>query len=159
MKHQKPARSPWVLKLPSAFHVNSSLLFIALMVMILGVAALAGFSDPTSITSKMTLPMYKIWGGALALTGLTMSYGIIQRDSLLEKWSARALSIQLAVFSAWAIAAVGWERSAVTFFMSASIILILEHRISLINVLFYADHIAAAHYVKTSEEEPPTGGE
>ncbi len=141
MEGKKP-RAPWVLRLPSLFQINSSLIFIALMVVIVGVAALVGFSDPQSITSKMALPIYKVWGGGLTLTGVLLMFGIVRRDELIEKYAARILSMALATFAAWAVTANGLGRSMVTLMLSIVVVFLLEQRISLINVLLYARKLA-----------------
>lgn len=139
---EKP-RAPWVLRLPSIFQINSSLSFIALMVIIVGFAALVGISDPQSITSQMSLPFYKFWGGGLTITGGLLLTGIIRRDERLEKLAARILSMSFAAFAAWALAANGIQRSVITLFLCAVLIFLLEQRISLINVLLYARALAA----------------
>lgn len=145
-------KAPWVLRLPSVFQINSSLIFIAIMVMIVGLSALLGVSDPQSITSKMPLPFYKIWGGIMASTGFFLALGIVRRDELIEKLTARILSMSIAGFAAWAIAANGVPRSIVTLSLCSVVIFLLEQRISLINVLLYARKIAHKHDKKPGGE-------
>ncbi len=138
-------RAPWVLRLPSVFQIQSSLAFIALMVVIVGVSALLGVSDPQSITSKMSLPFYKMWGGGLTLTGGFLIFAIFSRDQLLEKYAARVLSLAFGAFALWAVTAVGVGRSIVTMALCSVVIFLLEQRISLINALMYAREIAHEH--------------
>lgn len=136
--HERP---PWVLRVPSVFQTNSSLIFIALMCTIAGLAALFGFSDPQSITSKMSLPFYQVWGASLTIAGGLLVYGIVIRDVLIEKYAARVLSLGLVSFIAWAVAAVGFRRAFTSVSLGGCIVFFLEQRISFINVIMYARRI------------------
>lgn len=158
-RFQMPDRrkAPWVLRLPSVFQINSSLIFIAFMVSIVGLAALFGFSDPQSITSQMAYPFYKAWGFGLTATGIMLAVGIFRRDELIEKFAARILSMMLFTFAAWAIAAVGMQKSIVTTALTIVVVFLLEQRISLINVLLYAQMIQRRADKNKSTEINPGG--
>ncbi len=146
-------RAPWILRVPPIFQTSSPLLFIAVLLALSGLAAVFGFSDPHSITSQMALPFYKIWGGTLFFSGTALVYGIFRRDTLIEKYSARLLTLGLAVFGAWALVAVGFERSLLTLMFVAAIAFFLEQRISTINALIYAKALAAKYSHLLPEEK------
>ncbi len=150
---QKPKipKVPWALRLPPAFHVNSPLFILAAMVFITGIAALTGLSNPESITSQMSLPFYKIWGGILSLNGFFLGVAILRRDDLLEKYTARILSISLTAFALWAVIANGITRAFVSTMLIIVFVFLCEQRISLLNVLNYARKIA------DSQEEDQDG--
>ncbi len=154
-KNPVKSRAPWVLRLPSVFQINSSLIFIAFMVSVVGLAALFGVSDPQTITSQMAYPFYKAWGFGLTFTGISLTTGLFRRDEILEKYAARVLSMELITFAAWAVVASGLQRSIVTTALTIIIVFLLEQRISLINVLLYAQNLAktAEEKIKGSENE------
>lgn len=134
---------PWLFRLPKPFQINSSLLFIALFCMLIGAGALFGLSDPSPITSKMSLPFYNTWGAGLILGGGALGFGIITREQLVEKFSARILGIMLSTFGFWSIAAVGVVRAAVTLSLITMVIFFLEQRICFINVILNAKQALA----------------
>lgn len=151
-KRNEP-KVPWLFRLPRAFQVSSSLLFLAFFVMIAGLSALFGLSEPSSITAEMSLPLYSLWGGVVALAGAGLAYGIFTREQLIEKFSARILTIMLLTFMAWAVAAVGASRAGVILTLSAIVIFFLEQRICFINVILEAKQALNSKYGELLEEE------
>ena len=152
-KRNGELRTPWVLRLPSGLQSNTAVILISLLMIILGLSALTGFSDPKSITSEMSLPFYRILGGGLSLAGGMLLYGIIVRDLIIEKFSARLISLACFSVVAWAIAANGLRGAIITLSFGLSIAAALEHRISLINVGLYAEKLAKKYTLKRYEDE------
>lgn len=146
-------RKPWIFYLPKPFQISSGLIFMALMLTIVGLAALTGLSDPTTITREMTLPFYNMWGAALAIGGLALTTGIVIRDQLIEKYAARIVSIQLFVYAAWAIVAVGLTRAIATLFLAAIAVFFLEQRICFINVLLDPQRMVGNKVRRTEEDD------
>lgn len=129
------ARSPWISRVPAPLRVNSSLVFIAVLLIISGLAALLGYSDPRSITATLGDVTYRIWGGLLTLSGSGLLYGIFWRDTVTEKWCARILSLSLSTFAGWAVVVVGLQRAFLSVILIAVIVFLLEQRISMINLI------------------------
>ena len=124
---------PWILRVPAVFRLDSSLIFIGILIALSGLAALLGYSDPRSITAELGYVIYKIWGGVLFLGGSGLLYGVFLGDSVVEKWCARILSICLLTFAAWAVTATSLQRSFLSVVLIAVIVFFFEQRISFIN--------------------------
>lgn len=138
-------RTPWVMRLPVGLQSNTAVILISVLMMVLGIAAVTGFSDPKSITSEMSLPFYRIMGALLALAGAALMYGIVVRDFIIEKFSARLIALACYGMGGWAITANGIRGALITTVFGLSIAAALEHRISLINVGIYAERLAKRH--------------
>lgn len=152
----KRFRTPWILKVPGFFQISSSLSFLSLVTLGMGVAAFRGLSDPTNITDQMPAFIYPGYGLLLTAASLALMYGIVARDLLLEKFSARIISMCLGTFGCWALAANGLSRSIIILGLASIAIFLLEQRISLINCLLQAKRIAY-HFPKKEIES--NGGE
>lgn len=132
-KDRDTPRKPWVFYLPRSLQVGSELLFLALLCVISGIAALLGLAEPSRITEHMSLPWYNAWGAMLSIGGILLSWSIFSRDYLLEKFGARVMSIMFLTYAAWSGFAAG-TNAVITIILCLVCVFLLEKRISIINI-------------------------
>lgn len=128
-------KTPWILRLPANVRNNPAWIAIGAIFLITGVSFLAGFSDPSSISSKLPGGALNVWGALLASSGCSLIWATLRLNLLLERFTLRTLTWLCIGYAGWAVSAVGVSRATGVCLLSAALSSVFIVRAAVINLI------------------------
>lgn len=132
----------WVMKLPIGVREQTGWLFIGFMVTIAGISFLTGYSD-SAITKAIGPVGAQIWGGALALSGLMVTWATWIHNAAHEKLALRFLALCLFGYVGWVLTVVPLNKAITTLILAGILIGLAEIRVGFLKVILTYDSSAS----------------
>lgn len=125
------------MRLPRGVREQPGWIFIGLMVMLTGLSYSFGIST-SRIADLIGTKGLQSWGAFLTVTGMLVTYATWSAKPSLEKMSLRWMTFSLLAYVSWLCTLVNVSQAAMTFMLSAILIVLSEIRVAYINILLDA---------------------
>lgn len=111
MRHAR--KPPLLYRAPRGLREQPAWVFIGALIFLVGFSYLTGFTDSV-ITIAIGETGLKIWGGLLALSGLSVTTATISGRPAFEKFSLRVMTCTLLMYAGYLLTVVSVRDAAMT---------------------------------------------